>query len=216
MDALGGEFFWESWSDQQHIPSFGDILVTLAHSDAVGVKFWEHCDSSPQLSLYRGAWVLAISDMRTISLENAGVGNGMSLPDSYRALCVYKWEQERNVWMFCGNQPQLVPLPLQAGLGCLGETEPSCHNVCLVFQTNDGPTRNRALEVNWWNVTMPISRAVVLGVWDKADSTSDMVKRRLSKWIGGRGVSWRKEGPTYQIFMRKSAFDNRIEFGPVL
>ena len=76
------------------------------------VKFWEHYNSGPLLSLFRGAWVLAISDMPTVPLENAGVGNGMNLPDSYKALCVYKWERERNAWMFCTDCPQLVPFPL--------------------------------------------------------------------------------------------------------
>ena len=85
-----------------------------------------------------------------------------------------------------------------------------------MFQTNDGPIVNPTLEVTWWNVAMSISYAVVIGVWDKADSTSNMLRRRLSKWIGGQGVPWTKDGPTYQIFMRKTAFDNRIEFGPVL
>ena len=81
--------------------------------------------------------------MRTILLVNVGVGNGMNLPDSYRALCVYKWKRERNAWMFCGDCPQFVPLPPQGGLGC-----PS-HNDYLVYQTNDGPRVNPALEINW-------------------------------------------------------------------
>ena len=197
MAAVEGQFFWEACSDLQHIPCFGDILVTLADSDAVHVKFWKHYNSGPLLSSFRGAWVIAIFDMRIVPLESAGVGNGMNLHHSYRALRVYKWKRERNAWMFCADCLQLVPLPPQAGLGCLGQSEPSRHNVCLVLKRDGGPTVNPALEVTWWNVAMPISHAMVLGVWDKADSTSDMLQRRLSKWIGGGGVPWMKEGPTY-------------------
>ena len=55
MAALGGEFYLEACSDLQHIPCFGDILVTLADNDVMCIKFWELCDLGPLLSSFCGA-----------------------------------------------------------------------------------------------------------------------------------------------------------------
>ena len=212
MPAPIGEFRWETCSDLHHTPRFGDILVTISDNGSVTVKFWQQCDIGPHLCSFPAAWILSIGDMRSVTLENIPIGQ----PPSFRIMCQYKWCEEGDAWIYCGGCLQLVSLPYQPGLGCVGQTEPSRHNVCLLFWSADGPTGTPNLDVTWWNAATTIGHSLILGVWDETDSNRDMIRRRLLVWIGDRGVPWTKEGSTYECLMRKSEFDNRLEFGPVL
>lgn len=132
------DFNWDDCSNSHHNPRNGDILITITCSSVVEIHFWKEATDRPLLSTYRGAWVLSISDMRIAYFGGAEVGNPEIIwPLGFRVLFAYQYQWDLDVWTLCNGTPKLVPLPMQPGLGCLSERKPSCHNIYLVFHTEN-------------------------------------------------------------------------------
>jgi hypothetical protein len=111
--------FWEDFQSVHHNPTAGDILVTLDANNFAELSLWdESVVPRKLLSSKRGAWLIAVVDVRVL------LTGGQLLPpgwqDRCRCLMTFKLSAT-GLWSADEHpKPLFFFIPQEGGLGCSG------------------------------------------------------------------------------------------------